>query len=168
MTSSNDINYINAPNYLKQKVGSGGIPPKLIEDAQKVIENNEVDFTPYTQNFLDFISATIDKALKSKFRTHDHVTEMIYPVMQLKAHGGMFRQPLISEIAASALSFLENIYVLDDDALDVIKAHYNALKPILENRIRGLGGKEGQILVKELHNVCQRYYTKYDISPDEY
>lgn len=168
MSSREEPNYIRPPNYLKQKAGSGGIPPELIEKAQVLIEENEIDFTPYTKNFLEFIHTTIEKAIKSKFRTHDHVTTMIYPVMQLKAHGGMFGQPLISEISASALSFLENIYVLDNDAIEVLKAHYDALEPISENRVFGLGGAAGKKLVKELNDVCRRYYKKYDITPDDY
>ena len=164
---SQDAKYITPPNYLKQKVGSGGIPVELIEKAQKKIDNNEVDFTPYTKNFLEFIHNIIEMASTSKFRTHDHVTKMIYPVMQLKAHGGMFGQPLISEISASALSFLENIYVMDDDAIHVLKAHYDALEPISENRIYGLGGAAGEALVEELHHVCERYYNKYSITPED-
>lgn len=158
--------YITPPNFLKQKVGSGGLPPSILNNAQKEIEENTIDFSNHTQSFLDHIQSTIEKAQNSEFRTHDHVKTIIYPVMQLKAHCGMFGQPLVSEIAGSALSFLENIYVLDDDAITVLQAHYNAIKPILENRIQGLGGAAGHTLVQELRDVCYRYYNKYSIEPE--
>ena len=158
--------YIKPPNFLKQKVGSGGLPKEIIEDAQVAIEENNDDFKPYAKTFLEFIDTMLDKAHNSNFRTHDQVTNMIYPVMQIKAHGGMFGQPLMSEISASALSFLETIYVLDDDALNVLKVHYNALRPVSENNIHGLGGEAGQNLIKELHNACDRYYKKHKITPE--
>ncbi|MCB9980689.1 MAG: hypothetical protein H6863_06100 [Rhodospirillales bacterium] len=164
MQNNKGVNYIKPPNYLKQKVGNGGLPESILIAAQELIENTEIDFSPYVKNFLNLIDATIEKTVQSSFRTHDHVTALIYPVMQLKAHGGMFRQPLISEIAANALYFLENIYVLDDDAIEVLRAHQKALIPITNNRLIGYGGTSGKNLVKELHKLCERYYKKHNIT----
>jgi hypothetical protein len=166
MMKKNAPRYIKPPNYLKQKVGTGGLPKEVLDRADNLVANNDIDFSIHTKTLLDLIKAIIEKALESDFRTHDHVTTMIYPVMQLKAHGGMFGQPLISEISASALSFLENIYVLDNDAIRVLQAHQNALQPILESRIYGLGGPAGKKLVDELRSLCTRYYKKHKILPE--
>ncbi len=166
MSNSDDPKYIMPPNFLKQKVGSGGLPPEIIAKAQQAIDDSKENFHPYAKTFIEFIDTMIDQSMNSDFRTHDQVTKMIYPIMQLKAHGGMFGQPLMSEISASALSFLENIYVLDDDAIDVLKVHYNALRPVSENKIYGLGGNAGQKLLTELYSACDRYYKKHGITPE--
>ena len=165
-TVPKDPKLITPPNFLKQKVGSGGLPEEVLNKAQHIIEQSGDDFAPYAKRFIEFIKKIMDETKGSEFRTHDHVTTMIYPVMQLKAHGGMFGQPLISEISSSALNFLENIHVLDDDAIDVLKAHYDALQPVTENKVYGLGGKAGALLIKELNSVCDRYYKKHDIKPE--
>ncbi len=165
--SRQEPKYITPPNFLKQKVGTGGLPPDMIAKAQKMIDNSAEDFSSYTKSYVKNINSDIEKTINSQFRTHEQVTNMIYPVVQLKAHGAMFNQHLISEIAASALSFLESIHVLDDDAINVIRVHYDALLPISQNRIYGFGGAAGDVLIKELHHVCDRYYKKHDITPDE-
>lgn len=166
MPSLDNPKYITPPNFLKQKVGSGGLSDEIIQKAQKTIEQSNDEFKPYAKNFIEFIETMINQAYESNFRTHDQLSNMIYPIMQLKAHGGMFGQPLMSEISASALTFLETIYVLDDDALDVLKVHYNALYPVSENKIHGLGGAAGERLIAELYKACDRYYKKHGIEPD--
>jgi hypothetical protein len=158
--------FLNPPNYLKQKVGSGGLPEKVLLQADKIMEQNNLDFSVYVKKFLDHIDVTVSQALKSEFRTHEHVLSIVYPVMQLKAHGGMFGYQLISEISANLLMFLENIHVLDDDAAEIVRVHYNTLLMLSNNDIRGLGGAEGYNLLSELQGVCDRYYKKHNIELD--
>lgn len=158
--------FITPPNYLKQKVGSGGLSVEIIAKAEQMIANHNIDFAPHAETFLQSIQATMERVKTSKFRTHDHVITMIHPVMQLKANGGMFGYPLITEVAQSALSFLENIHVLDDDAINIIHAHHNTLQSIMNSKIRGLAGETGFQLVKELTGVCNRYYKKHGIEPE--
>ena len=162
----NDAEFITPPNRLKQKVGSGGLPAEVLQKADALIANNNFDFRPLGLEYLEAIEATLERSLKSRFRTHDHVIALTNPVMLLKAHGGMFGYPLVSEISYTALRFLENIHVLDDDAIEIVQAHYDILESLFENNIRGLGGDEGYKLVTELANACNRYYRKHNIFPD--
>lgn len=162
----NKTRFLNPPNYLKQKVGSGGLPEKVLLQADKIMEQNHLDFSVYIKKFLDQIDVTVKQALQSDFRTHAHVLSIVYPVMQLKAHGGMFGYQLLSEISANLLMFLENTHVLDDDAAEIVRVHYNTLLMLSNNDIRGLGGSDGYNLLSELQDVCNRYYKKHNIELD--
>lgn len=82
--------------------------------------------------------------------------------MQLKANGGMFQYQLISEIAALALHFLENVETVNDDALQVVDVHAKTIHIIIANDLKGDGGKEGYALVKELEKACKRFFGKYN------
>ena len=157
--------FIKPPNIFKSKVGAGGISELLLEKSQEAIDNVEIDFTPYAQEFLKQITEAVALARAQK-NLKDAKEKLIRPVMQLKANGGMFRYHLLSDIANIALQFLESIDDMNEDAYDVIKAHEDALKVIVASKLAGNGGAKGGALIKELEKACQRYHKKYEKQAD--
>ena len=151
--------YTMPPNKLKAKVGGGGIPPDRREKAQEYIENNQFDFLPYAQNFIENVESYIAKAKTAK--TEPDRNELIKPVMHLKANGGMFKYQLISDIADICLTFVEAVDEMNDDAYQVVQAHIAAISVIAQNKMSGKGGQEGKALTKELNSACNRFFSKY-------
>lgn len=160
-TSTQKPRFIRPPNILKQKVGFGGIDEKLLEQSQHLIDNTELDFTPYAKDYLEALSQAIQEVKVGSFSIEEARDKVIKPVMQLKANGGMFRYQLISEIADIALQFLESVDVINDDSIDVLKAHQKTMDIIIHNKLKGSGGKEGYALVKELDGACKRYFSRH-------
>lgn len=158
---SKKARFIKPPNILKQKVGSGGIDESLLEQAQSIIDTVELDFVPYAEEFLRQLSAAVKKARTSDDSFQDKKESIVGPIMQLKANGGMFRYQLVSDVADIALQFVESVDDINNDGLDVIKAHENTIRVITGNKLRGDGGNEGFALVKELHKACKRYFEKH-------
>lgn len=155
--------FINPPNKLKAKVGTGGIDEKLLDKAQNYIQNVDVDFKPTAEQLL----ANVQRALKNfeSAKTAEEQkkakNEVASTIMQLKANGTMFGYQLISEIAALGLHFIDGLDVINKDAFQVIDVHCKTLHIIISNKLKGDGGKEGYALVKELERACQRYFEKY-------
>ncbi|MCD8498000.1 MAG: hypothetical protein LRZ85_07965 [Alphaproteobacteria bacterium] len=158
--SASKARFINPPNRIKQKAGSGGISDTLIERAQFHIETSDFDYTPEAEIHIKALSDIIAGLKKGK--TTGPVDPLINPVMQLKASGGMFHYQLVSDVADIALNFLESLKTLNDAALDVVQAHLHTIRIIMNNKLKGDGGKEGFALIQELDKACQRYYAKYD------
>ncbi|MGB4106362.1 MAG: hypothetical protein WBK55_01040 [Alphaproteobacteria bacterium] len=156
--------FIKPPNVLKQKVGVGGFDEKLVSRSQEFIEKNQVDFIPFAEKYLKAFAAGVNAAAQSNDNFRAARDEIIRPVMQLKANGGMFRYQLVSEVADIALQFLEAIEndAINPEALDVLRAHENTLKVIITNKLQGSGGAEGFKLVQELDKACKRYFAKYN------
>jgi hypothetical protein len=155
--------FIKPPNVLKQKVGIGGFDEKLIIRSQEFIEKIDVDFIPYAEKYLQDFARGVKAAAGSNDNFSKVRDTIIYPVMQLKANGGMFQYQLVSEVADIALQFLEAVDsdTVNPEALDVLRAHENTLKVIITNKLKGNGGAEGFKLVQELDKACKRYFTKY-------
>ncbi len=157
--------FIKPPNVLKKKVGTGGIDESLLERGQEAINTTEFDFAPYAMQFLKQLSEFARDA-KSNDNFKAAKEKMIGPVMQLKANGGMFRYQLVSDVADIALQFLEAVDEANTDTFDVIRAHENTIKIIINNKLKGDGGREGYALIKELDGACQRYFSKYGKKED--
>jgi len=148
---------ITPPNALKKKVGSGGLDTAVLERAQEKIEKNEVDFRPDATALVQRLNASLQGG--------GDIEAIIYPAMQLKSQGAMFRFPLITEICDAFVTFLEALAELDQDARAIIAAHVAALSVILRENLTGDGGASGAALKKSLAEACARYYASRGVSP---
>ncbi len=155
--------FITPPNRLKEKVGSGGILPHLLQKGQNYLDNNVIDFTPFAWDYLSSLKTYIG-AIKPEQSPQTTLTEITRTVMQLKANGSMFHYQLISMISDVLLRFLENVKKVDSDFLDIIKVYMKILTIVIEKKLTGSGGNEGYLLTEELHQACERYNKKYGIS----
>ncbi len=147
---------------LQQKVGKGPLDEKIVQRAQKAIEENKVDFTPIGLNLLEKLKdalTNVETHLDPN-KTKEQKQLLTEPVMELKANATIFHYSLVGNLANIMLSFLESIKTLDKDALIIVRAHHDTLKAIIIKKMRGSGNQHGQIFMKELKNVCARYYRK--------
>ena len=146
-------------NYLlRAKIGSGGIPAKILEKCLRIFEFNSVDFSPMALEHLKKLETVIEDAKQRKLTRDEATMKMTAIVMELKANAGMFNYPLITRLAAIMLGFLEGMKDIDDDAIEIVAAHHNTLKAIVQKKMRGHGGAMGDNLEKELKSACARYY----------
>lgn len=162
------VEILELPNLLKQKVGSGGLPPEKIDKAQKFMQETAVDFKPIGAQYLMQYEGIIDVCKMDqdlhKYSHEELIEALIYPVMQLKAHGGMFSYVLIAELSKQMISFLEAIKDLNKDAFEILDVYAASLRTIMNNNLRGDCGKDGEELLKEFSFACGRYFTKQDKS----
>jgi len=167
MTSQSDKKpqFIQPPNILKKKAGIGGLPEDILKKAQAVLDNFESDFRPEAQTLLKTLSLALKKA-ESCLTTGEifQKDQLIFPIMQLKANGGMFKFNLLSDVADICLQFMESLEHYNQDACDVIRIHENTIHVIISRNLKGTGGEEGYILVQELHKACLRYFKKHKTS----
>jgi hypothetical protein len=158
------VRIITPRHTLREKIGYGGIDPAVLTRAQDFIEETTVDFEPFATAFLERLQKEIQAARSKPNRNQSDIHAITRPVMELKANGGMFRYPLITEIADILLNFLESLSVLNDDAIDVAEIHYKTLTAIIASKLTGDGGREGRKLINELDGACQRYMKKHQSS----
>lgn len=152
---------IMPPNRIKEKVGSGGLDEKIIARAQSLIESNTEDFRPIAATLLDMMEAEISKAQTGQQKGEAAIEAIIYPAMQLKAQGAMFKYPLITDISSTLVGFLEVIREINTDALEIIIAHKTTLRAVLRAEIKGDGGAQGEALRAELRDACTRFFQLY-------
>lgn len=166
LQNNKKVEYITPPNFLKQKVGSGGLPMAVLEKAQRVVESTHVDIIPQAKILLIHIRKGIDTA-KADYNagygyTERARNEMTYPTMQLKANGRMFHYPLITEIASRLLHFLETLDQINEDSLKMIEVHYKTLQLVIKVRMQQDREGIAQQFMEELESAQDRYKKRYD------
>lgn len=155
--------FIRPPNTLKQKVGKGGLSDDILDKAQKLLEENTVDFEPLANMYMTSLSNGIEMA--KGFAPSDDIEEiiatMLYPAMQLKANGGMFNYPLVTRIADKLIQFLEVIVEPEIEAVEIVLAFHTTLTAVVQGKVKGDGGKNGDELLQALTDACMRYFEKH-------
>ncbi len=165
MSPRRKAEFFSPPNYLKLKVGNGGLTEDILTKAQALLESNTIDFAPLAEMYLDAIMKGIEQAKASKQNLDREVliAAILFPGMQLKANGGMFHYELVTRIADKFIQFMEVIEVLDDQALEIITAFHTTIRVIILSRIQGDGGKRGEELITALIEACTRYFERKSI-----
>lgn len=148
-------------NQLKEKLGRGGCASERVERAQLFIDYNDIDFVPLARKLLVLLENGIEGAKDTEIKWEDAVFLMLYPAMQLNAQGAMFQYPLISKICDVLVNFLEVMEVFNQDAIDIVMAHHDAVQHILDNKIRENGSDLEKAMYDNLVAACNRYYKKY-------
>ena len=157
--SSTKGKLVKPENNLKKKVGNGGFDAKTLSAAQHMIENNTVDFRPQARELSDELGVALSAARAAQDASDPSIMgNLMYPVMQLKAQGGLFHYPLISEISHIIIDFLENIPGLDEIVMDITDAYRKAINAIVTAQLKDGNSGNGKDLRNELDRVCNRYY----------
>lgn len=158
------VQFLQPPNRLRVKVGTGGLPENIIQRAQKILDSTDLDFGPMADDYIEMFDEALQKLSDTPDPTRNDILQVTLPVMQLKANGGMFRYQLITDVANILLNFLEELEPagLNEDAWEIINAHAQAIRSVVAHRVEGDGGGEGRQLKSELYDACRRYFEKYN------
>lgn len=150
-----------ASNKLQLKAGTGSVDPQIIESAQEIIANNDIDFVPMGREYLSTISKTL-KALDAKKIEMDaaHV-KLTKSVMELKANSKIFGYGLIGDMSNILLNLIEENEHIDQDLISLILAHYKTTIVIFNKSMTGSGGKTGEIILSEFQAACSRYRNRH-------
>lgn len=160
-----DAHFITPPNLIKDKIGDGGLSEAILNRAQDLLENNTEDFRPLAEMYLEQMANGIKAAEQvqgaNEKKTEELIVPILYPCMQLKANGGMFRYQLVTTIANIFVQFMEVVERLDAETLDIAQAFHTSIKIVIAGQIKGSGGPQGKALIDELSGACERYFEKH-------
>src|SRR5690606_9195117 len=75
----------------------------------------------------------------------------------LKGQGGTFGYPLVTAFATSLNRFSAIKNDISDNHVEIIKAHIDAMRAVIRDRIKGDGGEIGSALQCGLEQVIEKY-----------
>lgn len=158
-----EAEFITPPNTIKEKVGSGGLSAAILSEAEKIVENNNVDFTPQANRYLSSLEEGLRlcEAPNVSIDSESLISTLLYPAMQLKANGTMFGFSSVSIIGARLIQFLEVIASPpDQEALEVIHAFAAAIKGLIASNVKDADSAHTQNLYQALNDACFRYLNR--------
>ena len=165
-----DVWFFRLNNALKSKVGGGGsrepgtLPKNILDLAEKELEHTALDFADWAMSYISKLGQLSTDALMKPTLRKTLFEEMNLVAHELRGQGGTFGYPLITVFAKSLHEATESGAPLDDPAVEVVKAHVDAMRAVIRERVKGDGGEIGQALLKGLEQAKEQRMKK--VGPD--
>ena len=154
---------IKASYRLMQKVGMGPIPQNLVDECEKFIRTNRIDFLPWALACMRDLNDALLRSIAMDSFDEKLRQDMITPIMQLKASGTMFQNEPLTQLAGAMLHFLETIPALTRDVMDIVKANEAVLTAFLRDPHPNDMNEGKQRLILELKQACNRYAQRHNL-----
>ena len=147
---------INPPNALKSEVregGPGAVDLATLERAERVIEQMADEYLDWVQEDLVRIE-TAYKELAAASGTRKEEADKVFQVAHdIKGQGGSFGYDLMTLIANELCRLIERQDEFGTAEVQAVKVHIDAMKLVIQNRMKGDGGANGQALVAGIRQV---------------
>lgn len=160
---SSRVWYFRLTNTLRQKVTGGGIdmgagemPMALLSNAEEELQRNALDFTEWARTYLRDLSAHCDRAREDPTARARQMEEINLLAHELRGQGGTFGYPLITTFAKSLYEATGDGCRVDDSAVEIVKAHIDAMRAVIRDKVAGNGGDIGKALLAGLTQAKER------------
>ncbi len=163
-----DVYLFKPQNYLREKCAGGRInpmergemPTDLIEQAESKLERAALDFTKWAQDYLGRLSDLCTQALLEPGRRTAQFNEINQVALELRGQGGTFGYPLISTFGKMLFDSTREGCREDEAQVEIVKAHVDAMRAVLREKIAGDGGDIGKALIATLNEGVQKQEEK--------
>lgn len=143
-------------NSLKEKVGDDGFSQERIKSAQKIIDENIVDFEPIARNYIIKIKEALSDFEEHK--NHDILyCNILDQLIQLRAQGGLFGHPSVTAITDPVVDVMDSLSQIDHTIIEIINSYKQAVLVLIASHIKSDQDKICIALVLELKKVCTKY-----------
>lgn len=157
-----DVWYFRLPNYLKEKAGGmgmsspGELPMNFLEEAEEQLQRDALDFTEWAHDYLKRLSRLCSRALKKEEGRRKYFEEINVLAHELRGQGGTFGYPLITTFGKMLYDTTGTRCREDDNAVEIVKAHIDAMRAVLRDKVSGDGGQIGRELLASLEAGVKR------------
>lgn len=133
------------------------LSPEELEKLELVVQRSSETFVRDIGKDLMDCRRLIISALSDKTKRGDAVTISSDLAYSVKALGGTFQYPLMTQIAKSMEGFVADRTTANEKQLLVIQLHIDSLYIILAGRVTGFGSTVEQATVAALTKLAERY-----------
>ena len=163
-SKSSEVWLFRLPNHLKRKaskgsvgMGPGEVPTALLQQAEESLERAALDFADWAEAYLVNLSKLCAEAAETTGPRRRFFGEINLLAHELRGQGGTFGYPLITTFGKMLYDATYEGSPEDDNALEIVKAHIDAMRAVIREKVSGDGGQVGRDLLKSLKSAIDRY-----------
>tara|TARA_R110002096_G_scaffold435927_1_gene664277 strand:+ start:47334 stop:47846 length:513 start_codon:yes stop_codon:yes gene_type:complete len=162
------VRFYRIKNRLKEKAAGLGMDANAeIEFDEDLLSEAEEALNEMAEDYPDWVMSVIDELFEVHRRcVDDEVSRKGYferinsIAHDMKGQGGTFGYQLITDFAEGLYNFTSSGAGLSDNHVEIIKAHIDAMRVVIRERIEGDGGDIGGELKKGLEQSVLKYNTR--------
>lgn len=137
-------------------VKTAEISPAAIEAAEKALSEMSEDYPDWVTTLIDQLGDLHRRCFETPQDRKKYFEEIGRISHDMKGQGGTFGYPLISTFSDSLNGFCITKGELTDDHVEIIKAHVDSMRAVINGRVKGDGGEIGIQLTKGLQAAIKK------------
>jgi len=159
------VRFYRLRNRLKEKTAGLGqsndqlmfLDEVALEAAQRIFEEMAEDYPDWVNEQIEALYELHRRCVDSPEQRRGLFEQITAQAHDLKGQGGTFGYPLVTAFAASLNRFSTIRHDITDNHVEIIKAHIDAMRAVIRDRIKGDGGEIGEALQRGLEQVIAKY-----------
>lgn len=159
------VRYYRFKNKLKDKTAGLGVDsqavnaldPEAMARAEAALSEMSEEYPDWVKTIIDKLAAQHRSAVDTPHERRGSFEKIRRIAHDMKGQGGTFGYPLITDFASSLYDFTGPNVGMTDNHVEIIKAHIDSMRVVINERIEGDGGENGQLLKKGLHQAIEKY-----------
>ena len=160
------VSFYKPKNLLKEKTGIGGLPDNIIISAQRMADAVQFDFQPFAVQKIDLMKNQIKNETLLSAGNDNSVDDFLFDLIPFDVNAKLSKHRSLPLISDHLLKFVETLNHVNVDSHHVIKAHVSAMDIVTKNDPQKNNNEIIKHLLRELSDLCNRYYTKYGIKKE--
>ncbi len=160
-----EVLYFEFTNRLAAKVGGqpqGAELPKLDLEVLRKVEEKITEMAGDYSNWVADEIVNLDRALADLKSPEANLRQTIAKINrgahEMRGQGGIFGYPLITEFSKSLFLITNRHFPsLSDNEYELLKAHIDAIKVVIHEKVEGDGGETGRALLTGLQEAIRKY-----------
>lgn len=147
--------FITPPETLHKKVtySATGVDASMLEKAEQVIASLRGNYLEWVVEDLVKLQGLYDRARAEPGARKELLKDLFSVAHDIKGQGGSFGYDLMTAIGYHLCRLLEALDDLDDDAIEAIGLHLDAMRLVIHERMEGSGGAAGENMIDGLQAV---------------
>ena len=159
------VRFYRRKNKLKEKaLGLGPVDDDQITFDEDLMEQAVAALETMSEDYPDWVSSLIDQLAEVQRRCVDtpeqrfQLFEQLHSIAHdMRGQGGTFGYPLMSDFADGLYDFTIVGTSTSDKNVEIIKAHIDAMRVVIKQRISGDGGEVGVQLKASLEAAIAKF-----------
>ncbi len=133
------------------------IDPDALAKAEEALESMAEDYPDWVSKLIDQLYEQHRRAVDTPEDRKPRFDAIARIAHDMKGQGGTFGYPLITHFSDSLFGFTNNRSAIDDNHVEVVKAHIDSMRVVINDRISGEGGENGTLLKDGLAQAIRKH-----------
>lgn len=149
-------------NRLKDKcaglgAGLASIDPKAMAEAEAALAKMSEDYPDWVSGLLMKMQEQHGRCVDTPENRKDLFEVINHIAHDMKGQGGTFGYPLITTFSDSLYGVTEMKTGIEDNHVELVKAHIDAMRAVIRGRVSGDGGDIGAQLTESLNKAIEKH-----------